>query len=70
MTPMVTRGHAPRLSRVGLVLFVGVALRTPQMMERPLFNDALEPQLGLKLGPAQGPVEMLIVESAERPVDN
>jgi uncharacterized protein (TIGR03435 family) len=46
------------------------ANRTPQMMERPLFNDALEPQLGLKLRPAQGPVEMLIVESAERPVDN
>jgi uncharacterized protein (TIGR03435 family) len=39
-------------------------------VEGPALVTAFEEQLGLKLQSARGPVEMLIVESAERPAPN
>jgi len=46
------------------------AVQSPEVASRPLFNQAFEQQLGIKLVKTQGPVEILVVESAERPTDN
>ena len=43
---------------------------TSSSSELPLFTEAIEPQLGLKLQRARGPVDMLVVDSAERPTEN
>jgi uncharacterized protein (TIGR03435 family) len=58
----------------GLPGFVGPGdpggARTPA--DRNLLNifAALEEQLGLKLVPAKGPVEVLVIDHAERPIAN
>jgi len=46
------------------------AVQSPEVASRPLFNQAFEQQLGIKLVKTEGPVETLVVESAERPTDN
>jgi len=39
----------------------------PGMMDRPTIFNALRDQLGLKLDPQKGPVEMYVIDSAEKP---
>jgi uncharacterized protein (TIGR03435 family) len=46
------------------------APNSPETAGRPLFNRAMEQQLGLKLVKVQGAVEVLVVEHVERPSDN
>ena len=46
------------------------AVQSAEVASRPLFNQAFEQQTGIKLVKTQGPVEVLIVESVERPTDN
>ena len=40
------------------------------MASRPLFNQAFEQQLGIKLVKTERPVETLVVDSTERPTEN
>ena len=47
----------------------GGASATPQDMEAQIFT-ALQEQLGLKLEPAKGPVETLVIDHVERPSEN
>jgi uncharacterized protein (TIGR03435 family) len=44
--------------------------RGPIDQEGPTIFTALKEQLGLKLVPAKGPVDFLVIERAEKPADN
>jgi uncharacterized protein (TIGR03435 family) len=47
----------------------GFGFRPPTDPSRPNIFAALDQQLGLKLVPAKGPVEVLVIDHAERPAD-
>ena len=36
----------------------------------PTFNEALKQQLGLKLDPKKGPVDLLVIDHIEQPSEN
>jgi uncharacterized protein (TIGR03435 family) len=55
-------------AREGLGMKQGVA--DPSAAEGPSIFTALKEQLGLKLAPAKGPVDFLVIEHAEKPPDN
>jgi uncharacterized protein (TIGR03435 family) len=68
--PAVSR---PVVDRTGLTGFYGFSLDYAMTLEdesRPDIFAALQEQLGLKLESTKGPVEILVVDHAERPSEN
>jgi uncharacterized protein (TIGR03435 family) len=47
-----------------------ISAAEPQSADRPSFITAVREQLGLKLEPGQRPVEVLVIDSVERPMPN
>jgi len=42
----------------------------PSPVDRPLIFSALQEQLGLRLESSKGPVEMLVIDSVQKPSEN
>jgi uncharacterized protein (TIGR03435 family) len=76
-------GGRPVVDRTGLTGLFDIQLEfaseTRQLQPRPVFTkdsglptlrDALQDQLGLKLETGKGPIEVVVIESVERPSEN
>jgi uncharacterized protein (TIGR03435 family) len=66
----------PVIDQTGLAGMFGFTLMfssfntVPQLSDNPSIFTALREQLGLKLESARGPVELLVIDSVERPIPN
>ena len=67
----------PVVNRTGLPGYYAYQLNwlpatraTPAESDTPVLFTAIQEQLGLKLEPARGPMEMIIIDSAEKPSGN
>jgi uncharacterized protein (TIGR03435 family) len=54
----------------GFTLMFSSFETVPQESDDPSIFTALREQLGLKLEPARGPVELLFIDSVEQPTPN
>ena len=74
--PVITGVDRPVLNRTGLKGNYAFALKfaPPQSTnpdpDRPQFMTALQEQLGLQLEAARAPVDVLVIDSVERPTPN
>ena len=74
--PVITGIDRPVLDRTGLKASYAFALKfaPPQSTnpdpDRPQFMTALQEQLGLKLESTRAPVDVLVIDSVERPSEN
>jgi uncharacterized protein (TIGR03435 family) len=75
-TPVVTGIDRPVIDRTGLKGNYGFALKfsaagaTNPNPERPELFTALQEQIGLKLEPTRAPIDVLVIEAAEKPEAN
>ena len=66
----------PVIDQTGLTGMFGFTLMfssfdtVPHVSDDPSIFTALQEQLGLKLEPARGPVELLVIDSVEHPTPN
>ena len=74
--PVITGVDRPVLDRTGLKgnyafeLKFAAPQNTTPAPDRPQFTTALQEQLGLKLEAARAPVDVLVIDSVERPTPN
>jgi uncharacterized protein (TIGR03435 family) len=74
--PVITGIDRPVLDRTGLTGNYAFDLKfappqnTNPAPDRPQFTTALQEQLGLKLEPARAPVDVLVIDSVEKPNPN
>jgi len=74
--PVITGIDRPVLDRTGLKASYAFTLKfaPPQSTnpdpDRPQFMTALQEQLGLKLESTRAPVDVLVIDSVERPSEN
>ena len=54
----------------GFTLMFSSFNTAPPVSNDPSIFTALREQLGLKLEPARGPVELIVIDSVERPTAN
>jgi bla regulator protein blaR1 len=75
-TSQTTGVDRPVVDQTGLAGMFGFTLMfssfntAPQVSSDPSIFTALQEQLGLKLEPARGPVELVVIESVEQPTPN
>ena len=54
----------------GFTLMSSSFSAAPHLSHDPSIFTALQEQLGLKLEPARGPVELIVIDSVEQPTPN
>jgi len=62
--------HSGLAGMFGFTLMFSSFDTVPHVSNNPSIFTALREQLGLKLEPARGPVELLVIDSVERPAPN
>ena len=62
--------HTGLAGMFGFTLMFSSFDTVPHVSNNPSIFTALREQLGLKLEPARGPVELLVIDSVERPAPN
>ena len=67
---MTTVAGRTVVDQTGLTGRFDVDLKWTDSDEGPSFLTAIQEQLGLKLDSQRGPVDLLVIDSAERPTDD
>jgi uncharacterized protein (TIGR03435 family) len=62
--------HTGLAGMFGFTLMFSSPATAPHLSDHPSIFTALREQLGLKLEPARGPVELLVIDSVEQPTPN
>jgi uncharacterized protein (TIGR03435 family) len=62
--------HTGLACMFGFTLMFSSFTTVPHVSDDPSIFTALREQLGLKLEPARGPVELLVIDSVEQPTPN
>jgi uncharacterized protein (TIGR03435 family) len=67
---VVDKTNLPGLFDVDLTFAAGLSVGGPGPADAPSIFTALQEQLGLKLESGRGPVDVLVIDSVEHPIEN